>query len=129
MNKEKRARYIYGIMGISLIALCLMLNYLYRPYAYSHHLNDLHLADCYSSFLGVPIVVCFTQILQIKNNNGAIPQNILFAVLMLIGMELIDGILAKLIDWVDIMACILGGIVMYALYLIFGFKSAKEYKE
>ena len=44
---QKKAKNIYKIVGFSLIALCFVLSYVYRPYAYAHHLNDFHLADCY----------------------------------------------------------------------------------
>ena len=60
-DKQRRAKRIYGTVGIALTVLCFILTYFYRPYAYSHHLNDFHLADCYTSFFGVPIIVCVTQ--------------------------------------------------------------------
>ena len=54
-DKQRRAKRIYGTVGIALTVLCFILSYFYRPYAYSHHLNDFHLADSYTSFFGVPI--------------------------------------------------------------------------
>ena len=50
MITKKEAKMIYKVVGFSLIALCFVLSFVYRPYAYSHHLNDFHLADSYTSF-------------------------------------------------------------------------------
>jgi len=44
-DKQRRAKRIYGTVGIAFTVLCFILSYFYRPYAYSHHLNDFHLAD------------------------------------------------------------------------------------
>ena len=116
MNKEKKSRYVYGIIGILLVVLCFLLNYLYRPYVYSNHLDDLHIADSYSSFLGVPIIVFFSQVLPTGKYRGSIYSNILFAIIVLVGIELVDGLLAKQIDWIDINASIISGCLLYVLY-------------
>ena len=58
----------------------------------------------------------------------SIPKNIVYVVLLLVGWELVDGFLAKNLDWVDISACIISGCLMYVLYLLFGFKSVIEYE-
>ena len=50
-DKQRRAKRIYGTVGIALTVLCFILTYFYRPYAYSHHLNDFHLADSYTSII------------------------------------------------------------------------------
>ena len=118
---------IYRTVGFSLIALCVVLSFVYRPYAYSHHLNDFHLADSYTSFFGVPLGVCFTQ--AYRSEKWSIPKNILYVALLLIGWELVDGFLAQTIDWVDISACIISGCLMYVLYLVFGFKRVEDYKD
>ena len=83
-DKQRRAKRIYGIVGIALTILCIILSYFYRPYAYSHHLNDFHLADSYTSFFGVPIIVCLTQaFFRKESEKWSIPKNIVYAVLML----------------------------------------------
>ena len=61
MMTQKKARTIYMTVGFTLTALCFALRYWYRPYAYAHHLNDFHLADSYTSFFGVSIIVCLKQ--------------------------------------------------------------------
>ena len=43
--------------------------------------------------------------------------------------EIVDGLLAKRMDWIDIAASWISGGLMYGLYLIFGFKSVEDYKE
>ena len=129
MNKKK-AKVIYRNVGIGLTALCFVLSYFYRPYAYSHHLNDFHLADCYTSFFGVPIVVCLTQAFwREESEKWSIPRNIIYALLMFFVWELVDGLLAKRMDWLDILASVISGCLTYVAYLIFGFKNLGEYKE
>lgn len=98
MNKKK-AKVIYRNVGLGFTALCVVLSYVYRPYAYSHHLNDFHLADCYTSFFGVPIIVCLTQAFyREEGEKWSIPRNIIYAVLVFFAWELVDGLLAKRID-------------------------------
>ena len=129
MNKEK-AKAIYRNIGLGLTALCIVLSYVYRPYAYSHHLNDFHLADSYTSFFGVPIIVCLTQaFFREEGEAWSIPRNITYAVLLLLVWELADGLLAKEIDWIDIIASIISGCLMYVLYRILGFKNIGGYKK
>ena len=103
---------------------------LYRPYAYSHHLNDFHLTGSYTSFFGVPIIVCLTQAFcREESEKWSIPKNILYAVLFLLAWELVDGLLAKRMDWIDIVASVISGCLTYVLYRIFGFKNLKEYED
>lgn len=129
MNKKK-AKVIYRNVGLVLTVLCFVLSYVYRPYAYSHHLNDFHLADCYTSFFGVPIIVCLTQAFyREKGEKWSIPRNIIYAVLMFFVWELVDGLLAKRMDWLDIIASVISACLMYIIYRIFGFKNIGEYKE
>ena len=110
-DKQRRAKRIYGTVGIALTVLCFILSYFYRPYAYSHHLNDFHLADSYTSIFGVPIIVCLTQaFFRKESEKWSIPKNIVYAVLMLFVWEAVDGLLAKRMDWVDMASSILGDI-------------------
>ena len=129
MNKKK-AKVIYRNVGLGFTALCFVLSYVYRPYAYSHHLNDFHLADCYTSFFGVPIIVCLTQAFyREEGEKWSIPRNIIYAVLMFFAWELVDGLLAKRIDWLDMIASVISACLMYVVYRIFGFKNIGEYNE
>ena len=124
---QKKAKTIYKAVGFSLIALCIVLSFVYRPYAYSHHLNDFHLVDSYTSLFGVPLGVCLTQ--AYRSEKWSIPRNILYVALLLIGWELVDGSLARNLDWVDISACMISGCLMYVLHLVFGFKRVADYKD
>jgi len=80
MMTQKKAKIIYKTVGFSLITLCFVLSYIYRPYAYAHHLNDFHLADCYTSFFGIPLGVCLTQ--AYRSEGCSIPKNIVYVVLL-----------------------------------------------
>ena len=129
MNKKK-AKAIYRNVGLGLIALCFVLSYVYRPYAYSHHLNDFHLADCYTSFFGVPIIVCLTQaFFREEGEKWSIPRNIIYAVLIFFAWEIVDGLLAKRIDWLDMIASVISACLMYVAYRIFGFKNIGQYQD
>lgn len=78
---QKKAKMIYKTVGFSLTALCFVLSKVYRPYAYSLHLNDFHLADSYTSFFGVPIVVCLTQAYsRFRDGRWSIPKTIFCAI-------------------------------------------------
>ena len=43
--------------------------------------------------------------------------------------EVVEGLLAKRMDWIDIAASWINGGLLYVLYLIFGFKSVEDYPE
>ena len=128
-DKQRRAKRIYGTVGIALTVLCFILSYFYRPYASSHHLNDFHLADSYTSIFGVPIIVCLTQaFFRKESEKWSIPKNIVYAVLFFFLWEVASGFLAKRMDWVDIIASAISGCYTYILYLLFGFKHIGGYK-
>ena len=91
-DKQRRAKRIYGIVGIALTILCIILSYFYRPYAYSHHLNDFHLADSYTSFFGVPIIVCVTQaFFREESEKWSIPKNIVADVILMYSIYFSDS--------------------------------------
>ena len=124
---QKKAKTIYKIIGFLLTALCFALTYWYRPYAYAHHLNDFHLADSYTSFFGVSIIVCLKQAFGKKK--WSIPRTILYGIGLFMVWEVVEGLLAKRMDWIDIAASWINGGLLYVLYLIFGFKSVEDYSE
>ena len=130
MMTQKKAMTTYKTVGFLLTALCLVLSYVYRPYAYAHHLNDFHLSDCYTSFFGVPIVACLTQGFKFFRNGRrwSIPKTIICSIGLFMIWEFADGLLAKSMDWIDIAASWISGGLMYVAYLIFGFKSVEDYK-
>ena len=109
----------YRILGGLLLLLCFILNFYYRPYAYSNHLHDFYLADCYTNLLGVPIGVCFIKGFQQKRKQMTIPQCILTILVSLISYEAIDAIFAKHLDFVDIIATCLSSIFIYIIYYYF----------
>ena len=43
--------------------------------------------------------------------------------------ELVDGLLAKRMDWLDMIASVISACLMYVVYRIFGFKNIGEYNE
>ena len=48
---------IFFVVSLSFVLLAGLSNYTYRPYFYSHHVFDFHLADCLPNLCAVPACV------------------------------------------------------------------------
>ena len=126
--KRKKARTYYKIAICCIFAVFLLLKYLYRPYIYSHNLFDCHIADSFTDFLGGPLGVCFAQCT--KKAPDTILEITVITVMALITRELLDAWAgSRGLDWPDVIAAILGGLLIYILSLVFGFKSINKYEE
>lgn len=122
-NKHK---ILYGTTSAVLFVICVVMNYFYRPYIFSNHINDYHLAECYTSLLGVPLLACFMQVYL--DGKYSIPYCICFSTCYLIAWEIVTpiiGLFSRNFDWVDIIACIISGTLCYVLYLISGIRGQK----
>lgn len=117
VNKIKeKPKILFICVGLVLLLFCIFLNFIYRPYAYSRHLSDFHISDSYTSFLGVPMGVCFIQGCLRAHKQQSIVGSILESMLILIGFEFVDAFFTKNIDWIDISAACLGGFFTYIIY-------------
>ena len=126
-EKSITHKFLYGTISAVLVIICVVMNYFYRPYIFSNHINDYHLAECYTSLLGVPILMCFMQ--AYLDGKYSIPYCICFSTCYLIAWELVTpifGLFSNTLDWVDITACIISGTLCYVLYLIWGYKGFKN---
>lgn len=113
---QGRTKALYTGLALGLFLLCVLLSYLYRPYAYARHLSDFHLSDSYTSFLGVPLGVCFFQSLLYRGTAFSIPQCIGRSMFVLIGFEFLDAVFSTHIDWIDIAATCISGMLMYIIH-------------
>ena len=96
VNKIKeKPKFLFICVGLILLLLCIFLNFIYRPYAYSRHLSDFHISDSYTSFLGVPMGVCFIQGCLRAHKQQSIVGSILESMLILIGFEFVDAFFTK----------------------------------
>ena len=99
VNKIKeKPKILFICVGLVLLLLCIFLNFIYRPYAYSRHLSDFHISDSYTSFLGVPMGVCFIQGCLRAHKQQSIVGSILESMLILIGFEFVDAFYFKKTD-------------------------------
>ncbi len=102
------------------MAISLCGYYFYRPYIYSHHIYDWHLADCFPSLISVPTAYLFYLIIKEKFK---LQKNNPFYELMVI---ISGGIFYECIqllgygfDWYDIIAIIIGGSAVGFYLLIY----------
>lgn len=99
-------KYIWlSIVGLSVIAI--ILKSVYRQYVYANQIDDFGIADSSPNFFAGLIIMLFyfTQ-----NQKITIQKHALFAVIGLVGYELIQGSIFKnnFFDYKDIVASILG---------------------
>lgn len=88
---------------------------IYRPYIYSHKINDFHIADTLGNTLGtLPTIFFLIAILS----NETIKGNYLIKLgtLSVVVFELAHPLLGKPIDFWDIIATILTGFFSYFVY-------------
>lgn len=92
-------------------------SYFYRPYIYSNHIYDWHLADCFPSFMSVPVTYLFYLIM--KELFKLQRKNPFYELIVIIFGGLVYECIQLLgygFDWYDIIATIIGGLVV-SIYL------------
>lgn len=114
----KFTRYKVINFAIGLIAL-LIYEFIglkvYRPYIYSNHINDFHVADTLGNTFGtMPTIFFLIAILSNDTTRGNFL--IRLGTLSVVLFELVHPLLGKPIDPWDILATILTGIVCHFIY-------------
>lgn len=102
-------------------------SYFYRPYIYSNHIYDWHLADCFPSFMSVPVTYLFYLIM--KELFKLQRKNPFYELIVIIFGGLVYECIQLLgygFDWYDIIATIIGGLVV-SIYLFINKNIAKPY--
>lgn len=129
MINQNKQKFFFGTISSVLFVICVVMNFFYRPYIFSNHINDYHLAEWYTSLLGVPLLMCFMQ--AYLDGKYSIPYCLCFSTCYLIAWEIVTpmiGFFTRTFDWVDIIACIISGTICYVFYLIWGIRGLK-YKD
>jgi glycopeptide antibiotics resistance protein len=102
------------IIGLSIAALALFLSKTYRPYIYSHAINDFYLADTMGNIFAIPFALFFSS--GICKKRIKIAWSIPVVVLVYILFEFMSLIgLHGIFDVHDIIATIISGIITYIL--------------
>lgn len=82
----------------------------YRPYIYSNHINDFHMADTLGNTLGT-IALIFLLIALFSDEKGKGRPLIKFGTIIALLMELLHPLLGKSIDIWDILATLTTGML------------------
>jgi hypothetical protein len=87
----------------------------YRPYIYSNHINDFHVADTLGNSLGTIAAIFITlALLTNDKTNGFTLIKIITASGII--YEIAQPLVGKLIDPWDILATILTGLISFVIY-------------
>lgn len=57
--QTKKRRILFGLLLLIWVGLGILLNFTYRSYIYSNHLNDFHIADTLGNSFAVPAAILF----------------------------------------------------------------------
>lgn len=108
MNKK------YISLGIAIGVIGLILSHSYRPYIYTNHIQDFHIADTIGSIVCVPAAVLFFYGF---NNKHSIKEYTIYAALTYISYELLGVFnIHGTFDWYDIIAIVISSILFYSIY-------------
>jgi hypothetical protein len=109
------------ILGLIFAVTCAVLSKTYRPYIYTNHINDFHLADTIPNWLALPSGTLFFW--GLHKGCNTFKKGILCAV---VGIIVYEFILSATFDWYDIIATILSGSGTYFIYLIYKYFQSKK---
>ena len=114
--KFTRARGINLAVGFSALLIYeFFARPIYRPYIYSHQINDFHLADTLGNSLGT-IATIFIFLGLIGNNEVQHAFLIKTITISLILYEVVHPLLGKPMDFWDILATLFTGVACWVLY-------------
>ena len=111
VEQSNKRRIIYLLLALSCFGLGVLLNYTYRPFVYSNHINDWHLADVIGNMVAVPATAFFYYAL-----NKTI-RHTRFTVLLVdfIIWCLYEVFLSHTFDWRDILASLIMCLATYPI--------------
>lgn len=87
----------------------------YRPYIYSNHINDFHIADTLGNTLGT-VALIFILIALFSDEKAKGKPVITFGTIIALLMEFLHPLLGKSIDIWDILATLTTGILCLTAY-------------
>ena len=113
----KRIKLIYGVTAILLIVICWIIRY-------SCPLIDEQYARSFPELFKIPVFVC--AFLALFNIKWSVSRTIFYCTLTCLFYECLDLLFLNPINWMRILALLIGASVFYVLHLIFGFKKVAE---
>ena len=120
----KRMKTIYGVLAILLILTCWGVQYFYLPYILGNGINDYHITEYFPELFKVPVFACITfALFKVK---WSVPITIVYCTLACLFYECLDILFLNPINWMRIMALLVGAGVFYVLHLIVGIKSVAD---
>lgn len=107
---ESRLRKTCLAIGLAAVLFYELARVTYRPYIYTHEINDFHIADTIGNSLGtIATVFVFVSLIGQQYNQGLFLVRTV--VLSLIAYELAHPLLGKSIDGWDALATLITGIL------------------
>ena len=117
-EQTNKRRILFGVLLIVWVGLGLLLNFTYRPYIYSNHLNDFHIADTIGNIFAVPAAILFYYVI-----NKTVKHTKLFVVILTwIIWLLYELVLSATFDWRDIIANTIMCLLSYPIMVLIGKK-------
>jgi TRAP-type uncharacterized transport system fused permease subunit len=112
-----RARLINTVIAAVAFTLTEMGRDVYRPYVYSHHVNDFGIADTMGNHLGTLTIVFFSLAVSHANRRDGLVMMVVI-VLGLVLYEFVQELMRdSTFDWRDVVATLIGGAVSVLIYL------------
>ena len=114
IEQSDKRRLIYFFGALICFVLGLLLVFTYRPYIYSNHINDWHLADTIGNIVAVPAAVFFyyAYYKSIRFTKLAI------LIQVFLGWCFYEVVLSRTFDWWDILATMIMCLVTYPILLL-----------
>ncbi|MBS2096784.1 hypothetical protein [Carboxylicivirga linearis] len=105
----------YFIAAIILFLAGIVLNYTYRKFIYSNHLNDFHIADTLGSIIGIPTYTCYR--LGIEKKQVGLSKIIIQGVVFFILYEFLGYFgFHGVFDPLDMVSAIVSGVITYLIF-------------
>ena len=116
-----KARIYSFWFALFLGVVSLVISYTYRPYIYSHHIYDLHLADSFSDLFAVPATLFW----GIATNKDFGKYTIGFHIMIIcIFLILYEFLISAITDVYDMIAVIVSGVFTWLILRL----AMKKYK-
>jgi hypothetical protein len=116
-----KARVYSFLLSLFLFVGSLVISYTYRPYIYSHHIYDLHLADSFSDLFAVPATLFW----GIATNKDFGKYTIGFHIMIIcIFLILYEFLISAITDVYDMIAVIVSGVFTWLILRL----AMKKYK-
>ena len=122
---RSRSRVLAMVVGLVAVALCELGRAFYRPYIYSNHIRDFHVADTLGNSFGtVATIFVFVSIFGRTFEQGLVTLRT--AALSVVVFELAHPLLGKVIDPWDLFATLISAALCEAGYRCLSSERTRE---